>query len=248
MDDNKNNGLITKIWGPCAWEFLHCITFGYPISPTQEQKEQYKIFLTSLGNVLPCKYCRVSYTGFITEEPDTMIKDSDLENRETLTKWGHRIHDRVNKKLGITYNISYDDMCLKYESYRAKCIPNEKGCNMPLDMKAKSFEKSKIQHAPVIQPHIFDGFKKYAELRGVTFDDRIKYLLELNRNDKVWVLRDKKCRQIIDSMRLNGISQVEKDGKYKNLPTVHELKLIKLLCSDICCDELNTMIDNLKKM
>ena len=39
MDLNANNGLITKIWGPPAWEFLHSITFGFPISPTPEQKE-----------------------------------------------------------------------------------------------------------------------------------------------------------------------------------------------------------------
>ena len=31
LDDNINNGLITKIWGPVVWESLHCIAFGYPI-------------------------------------------------------------------------------------------------------------------------------------------------------------------------------------------------------------------------
>ena len=47
-------------------------------------------------------------------------------------------------------------------------------------------------------------------------------------------------------MRINGISSVEKEGVYKNLPTIEELKLIKLLCSDICCEELNQMIQNIK--
>ena len=38
IEDNKNNGLITKIWGQAMWESLHCIAFGYPIEPTDEQK------------------------------------------------------------------------------------------------------------------------------------------------------------------------------------------------------------------
>ena len=42
MTTNINNGLITKIWGPGAWEFLHSVTFGYPVSPTDEQKQYYK--------------------------------------------------------------------------------------------------------------------------------------------------------------------------------------------------------------
>ncbi len=244
LNDNKNNGLITKIWGPCAWEFLHSVSFGYPINPTAEEKEQYKNFIFSVGYVLPCKYCRDSYTEFINSDPDVKLKENDLENRESLTKWFYKLHERVNKKLGITYKISYEDVCNKFESYRAKCVPNEKGCNMPLNLKADSFNKSKIQHSPVITPEIFDGFKRYAKLRGINFDDRIKSLLDLNRNSPVWLKRDKKCRKIINYMRTKGISQVEKDGIYKDLPTIEELKLIKLLCSDICCEELNIMIKN----
>jgi len=248
MTDNKNNGLITKIWGPCAWEFFHCATFGYPLEPTEEQKQQYKNFFIVIGFVLPCKYCRDSYTEFINSDPDCILKDSDLENRDALTRWAFRLHNRVNKKLGLTYNLTYEDMCEKFESYRAKCMPNENGCNMPLNLKAESFQKSKIQHAPVITLERFHKFKKYAEVRGVKFDDRIINILKFKRNDKTWLLRDKKCRQIINKMRLKGIPQVEKDGIYKNLPTVQELKLIRLLCSDICCEELDIIINKLEEI
>lgn len=245
MTDNKNNGLITKIWGQFAWELYHSVTFGYPLEPTIEQKQQYKFFFIYFGFVLPCKYCRDSYKEFINSDPDACLKDSDLENRDSLTRWGFRLHERVNKKLGLNYNLTYEDIYEKFESYRAKCMPNEKGCNMPLDLKTNSFQKSKIQHAPVINLESFYKFKKYAELRGVIFDDRIINILKLKRNDKNWLLRDKKCRQIINKMRLKGIPSVEKDGKYINLPTVQELKLIRLLCSNICCEELNIIINKL---
>ena len=26
----NNNGMMTKIWGPPGWLFLHCVTMGYP--------------------------------------------------------------------------------------------------------------------------------------------------------------------------------------------------------------------------
>ena len=48
MSSNKNNGLMTKIWGPSGWEFLHSVSFGYPIEPTAEQKKIIKIFFIVL--------------------------------------------------------------------------------------------------------------------------------------------------------------------------------------------------------
>ena len=45
--DNSNNGLITKIWGPDIWSALHSISFGYPINPSQDQKDKYKTFFTN---------------------------------------------------------------------------------------------------------------------------------------------------------------------------------------------------------
>jgi hypothetical protein len=250
LDDNKNNGLITKIWGEHMWESIHCVAFGYPVEPTNEQKEQYKNFFIQIQYVLPCRYCRESYGQFITTEDDLILKESDLKNRESITRWTYRLHNRVNKKLGIDYKMTYEDVVRKYESYRAKCMPNEKGCNMPLDLKANSFFMSKIQQSPVITVERYYGFKKFGEMRGVKFDDRILGILNIDRYDEVWILRDKKCRHLINSMRLKGIPPVEKLDQFKNytLPTVEELKLISLLCSDICCEELDIMIENINKV
>ena len=244
LADNKNNGLITKIWGPAVWEALHCIAFGYPVEPTDEHKKNYKEFFSNLMNVLPCKFCRDSYKDFITKEENTLLKDCDMDNRESLTRWLYKIHNRVNLKLGINYNVSYEDIVKKYESYRAKCIPNENGCNMPLDLKAQSFFKSTLKHAPIIHVNQYKKIKKYGEMRGVKFDNRILGILDVtDRYDNVWQMRDKKCVQIIQNMRLNGISSVEKEGEYKNLPTLQELKLISLLSTNVCCEELDKIIE-----
>ena len=35
---NLDNGLMTRLWGPSGWLFLHCVSFGYPykIDPTNQ--------------------------------------------------------------------------------------------------------------------------------------------------------------------------------------------------------------------
>ena len=47
-DYNSKNGFSTYIWGTCMWQFLHIISFHYPINPTDEQKKDYLQFLKLL--------------------------------------------------------------------------------------------------------------------------------------------------------------------------------------------------------
>lgn len=242
LDANKNNGLITKIWGPPMWESIHCIAHGYPVEPTKQNKIDYKNFFINLKNVLPCRYCRESYEEFINIDPEAKLTDEAFESRDSLTKWVYKLHSRVNKKLGVEYNLTLDDFRHKFETYRAKCVPNEKGCNMPLNLKADSYQMAEIKHAPVIDLKQIDSFRLYAKFRGVEFNDSIRKILKYDRYHQSWKLRDKLCRRIMRKMKIVGIHPVEKEGEYKNLPTIEELKLINLMCSNICCEELNEII------
>ena len=52
VNKNLDNGLMTRLWGPSGWLFLHCISFGYPykIDPTnsehlEKQNDYYRFFL-----------------------------------------------------------------------------------------------------------------------------------------------------------------------------------------------------------
>ena len=248
LDDSKTNGLITKIWGPHFWETLHCVSFGYPLEPTEQNKKEYRQFFTSVKDVLPCKYCRESYTIFILSEDGTKLTDEDLKNRESLTKWVYKLHERINKKIGMDYKVTYDNVVNRYESYRAICQPKVKSCSMPLNLKANSYSMADIKQASVMRQDYFDCIKPYAEKRGVKFSDSIKKLLNLKRDDDAWLERDRYCWILIKKMRKSGISCVEKDGEYKNLPTIEELKLMSMLSTNICCDELNTICTNIKKL
>ena len=123
--DNKNNGVMTKIWGPPGWIFLHSITFGYPYIIEEnnaehiEKKNDYKYLFNSIGKVFPCKYCRDSYNEYIKEIPI----DKYLKSRANLCKWLYIIHNKVNAKLGVPKcNIpSFKQVQNKYETFRAKC-------------------------------------------------------------------------------------------------------------------------------
>ncbi len=139
-DDEKPEGLQTSAWGPVGWQFLHCITFGYPykINPMNiehnNKASDYAKFFYYLGKVLPCKYCRSSYNTFIEENPI----NNHLKTRYDLCKWLYNIHNLVNAKLNCSNNISFEDVQKKYEQFRAKCGEDvEKGCVLPSNGKRK---------------------------------------------------------------------------------------------------------------
>ena len=59
-DYKSGDGMLTTVWGPGLWHFLHTMSFNYPNEPTNEQKKHYRDFVLSLEHVLPCKYCRMN--------------------------------------------------------------------------------------------------------------------------------------------------------------------------------------------
>jgi hypothetical protein len=133
-----DTGMQTRVWGPGGWLFLHCIAQNYPWKPTEEQKVNYLFFFKLVGNVLPCRYCRESYQGFI-EDSDTQLNINVMESRVTLVKWLYLIHNKVNKKLNINTGPTLKQVWNKYESFRSKCTKSPEivekiktGCLDPL--------------------------------------------------------------------------------------------------------------------
>jgi len=68
-DFYSGDGMLTTVWGPSMWHFLHTMSFNYPVSPTPEDKRNYMEFMLSLRNVLPCKYCRMNLTNNFKSKP-----------------------------------------------------------------------------------------------------------------------------------------------------------------------------------
>ena len=39
-DYNSEQGMLTSVWGPSLWHFLHVMSFNYPVKPTKIQKKK----------------------------------------------------------------------------------------------------------------------------------------------------------------------------------------------------------------
>ena len=87
----------TKFWGSSAWKFLHTIVAIYPhtSSPTLSDKLMMRDFMQIVCDILPCKYCRASFTKY----SQSLDITSYLESRELLMQWLYKMHNKVNKKL-----------------------------------------------------------------------------------------------------------------------------------------------------
>jgi hypothetical protein len=85
----------TRFWGPSGWKFLHLCIELLPAIPTAVQLKIIHKFLTCWQYLLPCKYCRYSYTKYITSYPISQHGAS----RDELAHWIWIIHNKVNNKL-----------------------------------------------------------------------------------------------------------------------------------------------------
>lgn len=86
-----------NIWGPHAWFFLHTIAINYPDSPSKEMIKNYKNFIASFIEIIPCNTCKKGIKKIIRQKPLTL---KVLGGRESFVDWMNNIHNEVNKKLG----------------------------------------------------------------------------------------------------------------------------------------------------
>jgi len=117
-DFHSGDGMLTTVWGPSMWHFLHTMSFNYPVAPTAEQKKHYMEFILNLRNVLPCKYCRMNLTNNLATRP---IRMCNMESRDTFSRFIYDLHETVNKMLGKNSGLSYCDVRERYEHFRSRC-------------------------------------------------------------------------------------------------------------------------------
>jgi len=136
-DYKSNDGMLTTVWGPGMWHYLHTMSFNYPVHPTPADKKHYSDFVLQLQYVLPCGKCRKNLKRNFKKLP---IKQSDMENRVSFSKYIYRLHELINKMLHKKSGLSYEEVRERYEHFRARCaipissapIKHEKGCTEPL--------------------------------------------------------------------------------------------------------------------
>ena len=140
---SSGDGMLTSVWGPSMWHYLHTMSFNYPVNPTNEDKKNYKNFILNLQNVLPCKYCRINLKNNFKAYP---LQNCHMKNRECFSRYIYKLHEIVNKMLKKKSGLSYCDVRERYEHFRSRCTKGdfqkklfkfnktkkEKGCTEPL--------------------------------------------------------------------------------------------------------------------
>ena len=117
-DYKSADGMLTSVWGPSLWHYLHTMSFNYPVKPTNQDKKNYKAFVMSLQHVLPCKYCRMNFKKNIKDVP---LGAKQLKNREGFSRWMFNLHEHINKMLGKKSGLKFCDVRDRYEHFRARC-------------------------------------------------------------------------------------------------------------------------------
>ena len=134
----SNDGMLTTVWGPSTWHLLHTMSFNYPVSPTCDEKTQYRDFVLSLEKVLPCGKCRDNLKNNFKKLP---LKLKHMESRQTFSKYIYQLHEVINTMLNKSSGLSYNDVRERYEHFRARCVTEspellptkkENGCTEPI--------------------------------------------------------------------------------------------------------------------
>ena len=123
-DDFKSgDGMLTSVWGPSLWHYLHTMSFNYPWKPTPEQKKAYESQIRLLEKTLPCKYCRINLKNNFKMCP---LRKCHLKDRDSFSRYVYQLHETVNKMLGKKSGLTYCDVRERYEHFRARCLTDEK--------------------------------------------------------------------------------------------------------------------------
>lgn len=132
---NSDYGMITYIWGPLLWHFLHIISFNYPVNPHEFNKSNklvkhqvensYYYFIFLLQFILPCKTCRENLKKNLESLNFFRNKAKIMKNRDSFSRFIYDLHEIINKMLNKQSNLSYEQVRDFYEHFRANCSKTE---------------------------------------------------------------------------------------------------------------------------
>ena len=117
MDNITNNtSLNPDVWGPHYWFFMNTIAVNYPKNPSDGIKKKHYNFITSLIDFIP--------NASISKEFENMLDQYPIEpylnSRDSLLKWVHFIHNKVNERIGKKTITYYEFIESYYAQYKPK--------------------------------------------------------------------------------------------------------------------------------
>ena len=109
-----------NIWGPHYWFTLHSIASTFPEHPNETVKKKYYDFIHNLPLFIPNR----EIGNLILKLLDKYPVGPYLQNRLSLMKWFHFIHNKINAKLDKPEISFHDSLESYYNHYKPKEIVN----------------------------------------------------------------------------------------------------------------------------
>lgn len=92
---NENaRGLRPELWGPPVWQALHYTAAGFPSTPSQADRDNYRQYFGRFPHVLPCEECKHHAVALLTRLPPV------VDSRDRLFAWSVQFHNAVNTRIG----------------------------------------------------------------------------------------------------------------------------------------------------
>ena len=84
-------------WGGQLWDIMHIMAAKAPLELDVDRQLSFKEFLEGLPFLLPCSDCAEHCDKMLEENP---LTEEDLQGRNSLSLYIHKLHNLVNKRLG----------------------------------------------------------------------------------------------------------------------------------------------------
>jgi hypothetical protein len=237
------NNIKPCFWGKKYWGTLFSMAAVYPNNPDQEYIKSVRAFLLSWRKTLPCSGCRESYTIFTTQTDTNVMNDNFFTSRNNFIAFVHRLRNKVNKKIGLEYNITKEYFKIKLD--KMCCTDGNEVDGYINELSEAPFIQESIRelinnYVYKNKSHINDYNPKYT---SVLIEKNLNFIKKPNfntgnKNFKLWVKRNIKCREIINkiynNMSCGDYGMLESFFKDKSL----HLQLFYMGCSIIPLEDL----------
>lgn len=105
------------IWGRHIWFTIHYTALGYPIQPSEDDKNNAHTFYLTMGKILPCIKCRNNFAEHIEK---LALDDTVLASRNNLFAWTVALHNEVNRATGKPVEWTVEQALEFYKNYTGK--------------------------------------------------------------------------------------------------------------------------------
>ena len=104
------------IWGPHYWFFLNTIAHTYPLYPNEVTKRKYYDLFSNMPLFIPNEEIGNNFSKLLDNFPVSPY----LDNRDSLIRWVHFIHNRLNRTLDKEELTLYEALDHYMSSYKPK--------------------------------------------------------------------------------------------------------------------------------